>query len=218
MKKLLLTLTATMACVAAFAQGKVTFQGDSLHLVYFTTDSSKLEAADSALAGQATPIGGATGGGVLAADLWAGTASTTLSKVDQTTMSSAALSPGLIALHNLTLPTGLAGGVPIYFQVQVYSASAGSYAAASAGQDLYYGQSYVFTTIPGSSIAFNSITKTTAPGSSTWLPGTYDLGNSSWGTGALGSIAIQANTVPEPTSLALFGLGAAAMMIFRRRK
>jgi len=51
----------------------------------------------------------------------------------------------------------------------------------------------------------------TAP---SWAQGTFDL-SSSAGPGARGAIA---TTVPEPASMALLGLGAAAMLIFRRRK
>ena len=46
MKKLLLTLTATLLCAGAFGQGKLTFGIHSDNLIYFTTDTLRLVPAD----------------------------------------------------------------------------------------------------------------------------------------------------------------------------
>ena len=66
----------------------------------------------------------------------------------------------------------------------------------------------------GSSIAYNSIIQHTTPAFSTWTDGTFNMDQ--YGTGSRGAIAV--GVVPEPTSFALCGLGAAALLIFRRRK
>ena len=46
MKKLLLTLTATLVCADAFGQGILWFGNNTDTLIYFTTNTSKLVAAD----------------------------------------------------------------------------------------------------------------------------------------------------------------------------
>jgi hypothetical protein len=47
MKRLFITVTATLACVGAFGQGKLSFDSnDGYHLIYLTTDTSKLAPAD----------------------------------------------------------------------------------------------------------------------------------------------------------------------------
>jgi hypothetical protein len=46
MKKLLLTLTATLLCAGAFGQGKLAFDINFDNLIYFTTDTLRLVPAD----------------------------------------------------------------------------------------------------------------------------------------------------------------------------
>jgi hypothetical protein len=76
---LLLTLGMT---TPALAQGKVRLVNDSLHLVYFTTLPGCLLPGDEGLAGQAYVLG--EGQEALRIELWAGTASTSLSLVATT--------------------------------------------------------------------------------------------------------------------------------------
>ena len=40
MKKLLITLTATLLCAGAFAQGKLQFINNTDNLIYFATDTT----------------------------------------------------------------------------------------------------------------------------------------------------------------------------------
>src|SRR5882762_4996049 len=156
MKKLILTLTASLACVAAFAQGRITFGNDSLHLVYFTTDTSKLMGADAALAGQGPTSVGTTSGRTLVADLFAGTSSSSLALVQTTSFQA---TPGRWVNANTVLPAGIPGGVPQFFQVQVRDSAAASATAASLAQNQYYGFSIIFTAVPNSgAIAYNSMT------------------------------------------------------------
>jgi len=228
MKKLVLTVTVSLACVAAFAQGKVRFENDSLHLLYFSTDSSKLDAADAALAGQALL---SNGKGSLApthtivVDLYAGTASTSLTRVSTTTLTTGGTA-GSFTGANVSMIAGGTGfngttaipAGPAFFQVQAYDQSAGSYAAAFGGQNLYYGASEVFGANASGSTPYYSIKQLVAPASSTWAIGTADVSASTGIAGARGSMVIQLNAVPEPSSFALAGLALAGVAIFRRRK
>src|SRR2546421_11740058 len=117
MKKTFVTLTATLACVAAFAQGKVQFKNDSVHLVYLTTDTTFLKAADQSKAGGLPNAGGTLPSGVtLVADLYGGTSSGSL--VFQASTSFSATSLGVFNTVNV-LATGINGGSTGFFQVQI---------------------------------------------------------------------------------------------------
>jgi hypothetical protein len=214
MKKVVLTLTASLACLAAFAQGKISFQTDSLHLAYYTTGPN---------AGQAITAG--NGGTNLMADLYMGTSSTSLFLYSSTTFGA---TPGkwntasVQANSNAGGAPSIIGGTTVFVVAQIRGAgdTAASQLnsvllqtpdayAASLGYHAYsWSQEFQFTL--GSSINYPFMY--TAPG---WAQGTFDLSGSA-GAGAKGAMAT--TIVPEPTSMVMAGLGMAAMMIFRRRK
>jgi hypothetical protein len=203
MKKLILTLTASLACVAAFAQGKVAFNQDSLHLSYYGT----VAAADAALAGQGCGTGVYAPAGVtLVADLYAGTAAGSLSLVSTTTFSAV---PGKWNSASVTVP-GIAGGTVAFMEVQIRDQA---FAAPTTftGQKFgtYYGTSAEFQFTLGGGITYPVMWGA----SGTWAAGTFPLDQ--YGTGSKG--AIQVNLVHEHASFALAGLGIAEMTIFRRR-
>jgi hypothetical protein len=114
-----------------------------------------------------------------------------------------------------TTVSGFTAGAQYWFQVQVYDSVAGSYAAAAAATGEYYGESMLFQVNSSTGITPNSIVNSGGTAHSTWAPGvaTVTAGN----VLGLEAIALQAN-VPEPTTIALAGLGIASLMIFRRRK
>jgi hypothetical protein len=212
MKKLITTLAITAVCVGAFAQGKVGFVNDSLHAYYLDTSTSNLRPADQGLAGQRTPLLGNLPSGVsLRADLWAGTSAASLTLISSTTMSGSIAGRQLTS--NVTLPVGIPGGVPQFFQVQIRDSLFATAGEAEAGGS-YFGYGTIFTTIPGTGAGYNSIIQTIAPASSTWAVGTYDLGASGFGAIKVGIPGI----VPEPSSMVLAGLGAASLLMFRRKK
>lgn len=217
MKKTLLTLALVAATVAAFAQGKINFNNDTLHLVYFTTDQSSLVSGDSALAGfgmaSTTVIAGAP---VIEADLWGGTASTALSLYKTTTFSAV---PGKWTATTTLLSSPLIlSGTTVFWQVVIHDTRitgadvSSIQTAAGKSMNEYYGWSPIFTAVCAAS--YVNLYATASPTLSTWPVGTQDL-SALYGAGAKGSIMLQAN-VPEPTSLALLGLGAASLMIMRR--
>jgi hypothetical protein len=119
------------------------------------------------------------------------------------------LAPGRQA--NKTVVLSIPGGVAQTFQI-VLSGSDGvrpnTLNGMAVRDDLgagylgYFGTSGLFTAVPGTSIAYPFLYQTTAPVLSTWAAG-----------------PIVANAIiPEPSSMVLAGLGAASLLLFRRRK
>jgi len=108
--------------------------------------------------------------------------------------------------------SGIPANVAAYFQVQVRDSLFASADLAMEGKS-YFGKSAIFTVVPNPGPTGNSIINKSAPALSTWANGTYNLGASGWGSIEVGTLPI-----PEPSTFALAGLGAAAMLIFRRRK
>jgi PEP-CTERM motif len=199
MKKLFTTLALTAVCVGALAQGKVQFVNDAAHEYYF---GSNVLPADAALANQKTPIVALPSGKTLVADLYAGTSSGSLVLYSTTTLSTS--SPGRQNTLGVTLSSpAIAGGAAAFFQVQIRD-NAFATAALSAQGFSYYGFSSIFTVQPSSTIAFNSIVNHGGTALSTWADAP--------------SGAISINVVPEPSSMALAGIGAASLLIFRRKK
>jgi len=212
MKKLVLTVTASLACVAAFAQGKVTFGNDSQH--YYVLGQTL--SADSALGGGTTNTAGNTSSGTtgaipvsplpsgvnLLAALYGGTSSGSLTLQTSFVLTGANyLSAGRQANKAVTLT--FAGGSQAFFDVVVMDAAQpfASLAQAQASSALsYFGESGLFTATPGTLTGPSLLPG--GPSSSTW---------------ANANLVVNA-PVPEPSTLALAGLGMAALTIFRRRK
>src|SRR5262245_31459287 len=103
MKGLLPAIVLVLWSFGALAQGKVRFVNDSLHCVYFTTDTSLLLIADQGLAGQAVPStnGPLPSGITLVPELWAGTSQSSLGFVGTD-----------INLFNTGIPGTFDGGHP----------------------------------------------------------------------------------------------------------
>jgi hypothetical protein len=222
MKKTLLTIALVTASVAAFAQGKVSLQNDSGSLYTLAqAGGSQTEApgglatltlraggADAAAAGSAIAITGPLPSGVtLEIGLYGGTSSSSLTLQTHTLLNPSGGGTGPSAGQGpfTHVVTGLPGGVVDYFQVCVWdSAYASPQAALAAGS--YYGGDNIFSMTPGTSISYPAINSSAAPANSTWAA----AGNENpLYVGVL---------IPEPTTFALAGLGAAALVIFRRRK
>jgi hypothetical protein len=200
MKKTLLFTALLVVTQVGFAQGKISFKNDTLHLVYLNPDPAYLAPADASLAGQPVPVGGILpSGAALVVDLFAGTSASSLQSV--ATVASWP-SAGEWLPDNLTL-NGLAAGVPLDFQVQVHDAL-----------DLYFGESPVFTCVAGPGIGYDSIVNSGSPSFSTWGVGPYPLDG--YSPGDKGAIVV--SLVPEPATAALAGLGAAMALLRCRRE
>lgn len=201
MKKTLLTL-ALVAVTAAtsFGQGKILFGNDSLHL--FT-----LQGINGDPTGP-IPSSPLPSGLSLVAALYAGSSAGSLSLQTAITLSGTDwLTDGRMANKNVLL-TGVAGGSAQQFQIVLVDSAAvrpativgGETGSAFTGKT-YFGTSGLFTAIPGTSLSYPNIA--TAASSSTW---------------AAGALNITGGVVPEPSSMVLAGLGAASLLLFRRRK
>jgi len=210
MKKILVTLTATLVCVAAFAQGKVNMANNSLHLAYYSTDG-QLRPGDAALAGQGASSALQPAGVTLVVDLYAGATSSSLSLVSTTTFSpNAGLWSGPA---NVIVP--VAGGTAAFFRLDVRDGNFATAAAAASGGS-YSGTSGLFSLVPGSSVLYNAVFNHSSPANSTWADGTFNMDTQTGIAGSRGALSV--GVIPEPASMALCGLGAAALLIFRRRK
>jgi hypothetical protein len=202
--RIFFSLLLTLGMVTpVLAQGKVHFANNSLHLVYW--DPFRLKPQDEGLAGQAYEFGQA--GVTFAIELWAGTATTSLSLVASTSFSNQA-SPGAWLGYNLVLP--FPGGTMDFFQILIYDQSAGSYQNASQGY-FYTGATPVFTAFASAGIAYYFLTQHTSPTYSTWDDGTFNLDNVSPGFRG----AIDLSVTPEPPIFGLSGL-ACALLVIRR--
>jgi hypothetical protein len=134
--------------------------------------------------------------------LYGGTSSTSLTLISTTTFS---VTLGRIAsINNLVLPTGMPGGTAYFFQVQIRDNAYPS-AIVALAYDSWGGFSPIFTMIPGSSIAYNSIVNPGSPANSTWAPGLFDMSVQTGLPGARGAIVL--GFVPEPCELTLWLLG-----------
>jgi len=198
MKKLLVTTAAIVACVSAFAQGRVAFQNDGNHLL-IVDPSVAAGSTWHSLAGLAVPQMGSANPqnmSLLTAELWAGTSAGSLTlQYSSAGFGNAALPDGRTGSHNTILTTAIGA---TFIQVRFWETSAGSWSAAQQGAGLS-GESPVFTVNSGGFL-YNPITLAASPANSTWANAPITM------------------SVPEPTSFALAGLGVAALMIFRRRK
>lgn len=106
--------------------------------------------------------------------------------------------PGIFGPFNWNSP--LPGGSPSTFQVRVRDLNVG-----------WVGASQIFTMQPGGSIAYNSLFNPGGTTLSTWAIGTVPV------AGGFGAIMVP-SLYPEPSRLALSGLGLASLLLFHRRR
>jgi len=190
MKKQLLTaILAAGVAAGAFAQGTVIFEN--------SLGSGNINVGNNSTF--------ANPGTYQVALLWAAgsTANIPLSGLTQIALyapSGSGNGPGFFYdPATVTTPAGTAGGSQAVFEVAGWQGNFASYAAAvAANAQIGYGSEFV--------------NNTGNPGGSPATPATPISGSGgAWN----GNLLIP---VPEPTTLALGGLGAAALLLFRRRK
>jgi hypothetical protein len=195
MEKTLLVITLTAMCAGAFAQGKISIMNDANHLVAF---GYNLGPYGCSLAG--TLVTGST----WVAELWGhpGTAPGSLALLTSVPMSASI--PGIFGPFNWNSP--LPGGSASTFQVRV----------RDTGPVPYIGYSQIFTMQPGGSIAYNSLVNPGGTTLSTWANGTVPM------PGGFAAILVDGLGTPcpypEPSTLALSGLGLASLLLFHRHK
>src|SRR6266850_3287621 len=97
MKKLVLTAVASLACLAAFAQGKIGFNTDSLHLVYWGRGAGSLAGAAVNLDSMAAGLTG------IQVDLYMGTSASQLFLYSSTSFGLLSAGPGKWTSASVTL-------------------------------------------------------------------------------------------------------------------
>jgi len=199
MKKTLITIALVAVSAAAFAQGKVTFNNDDLHL--FTLSST--------LPGDSTgpiPVSPLPSGQTLQVTLYAGASANSLSLRTTIVLTAGnwGPTPGRMVSRIVTFADI---GYSTLANVQVLFSTLGStlpniidngLTVPRPADAMYFGTSGAFTLLTGAS-AFVAPSLTASP--STWAAG-----------------AFQVTAVPEPSSMVLAGLGAASLLLFRRKK
>jgi hypothetical protein len=198
MKKTLLTLALVSASVAAFAQGKVTFGNDSLHLFVL---SNPVAPGDAEGPINVSPL---PSGRSLIAQLYAGTSAGSMTLQTSYVLDSVnwGPTPGRMVSRGIIL-SGVPGAQVATFNIvisDVVGALGSPFVPGPATGAMYYGTTGNFTATPGSSITYPGLVSGT-PANSTWAPANLSV-----------------SVVPEPSSMVLAGLGAASLLLFRRRK
>ena len=201
MKKLLITAISGVALVAAtvssYAQGEISFVNSAATAFTYGTGGANTPG---------TKLFGAAG--TYSFSLYVGAfGDTTLSQMTlATTVNSAnaaaatSFTAGLISGGNVILPAGFGNGTQYADMIVAYTTADGSY-AASVADGHYAGIS-----------ALGSITPSTSP-----IP--QVVGSTSGvGFAQIPAFALNVTSVPEPATIALGGLGAAALLLFRRKK
>jgi hypothetical protein len=208
MKRILVTTLLAMATVASFAQGSIQV-GNGISGTRFPiygpqvgneTVSLRGGSSLSQPAGSVTYTGGLLSGDRYQMEFWAGPASATEYSA-LTLITTIGFRTGTGALPNgitATLPSGLIPGV-----------DAGSQAKLGVRVwDTQSGASWLTATVRGEGLLFLS-----AP-----LGGNPPGGGTPITPPAWVGESFSLYVVPEPSSMALAGLGAASLLIFRRRK
>jgi len=198
----LAVLLSALACLNAQAQGKVIFGNDSAYLFVLGATLP----ADAGLGGGSATVGDTTGaipmsplpsGVTPAVALYSGISSASLLLETALPLTGSNWSaPGLMASKEIPLTSGVPGGGIGYFNVIVYDNAYSlppSYSSPLSSPS-YIAESGIF-----------AATLTSPPSGSTQLVDYWPEGN----------LVIN---VPEPSAIALAGIGALALGIHRRRR
>ena len=207
MKKLILTAALSAAtALSGFSQGIITFQNALTSQIWFNSTTTGTKATAGTIASQ----GVGTSTGVIDVGLfWSTTAFTSASQgtlADTVTMSTTA---GTVAGATVPL-TGTVGGQSVFVQVfswdSTYATPAEALAAGAFFGAASAGPANAAYGAIGAAQLVTSLNVAPAPG------------NSIFGTGAgqFGRTVLLAG--PEPATIAIGGLGAAALLMFRRKK
>jgi len=210
MKKILLTSLLAIATVASFAQGTINV-GNGITATRFPIYGPQLadpttmvvgNGSLSAPTGSTVFTGGLLSGTRYAIEFWAGPSSAVdfsgLSLITTTTFRTGTAAAGLPNGITLTTSASVPG---------VLAGSAAKLAVRVWDTQSVGGGSYATATVRGAGALFTSgALGGTAPDNSIVLPPNW-IGQS-----------FSLVAVPEPTSIALAGIGAASLVIFRRRK
>jgi len=210
MKKLILTAALSAAtALSGFSQGQVIFQNSGVNagLYFYSTTGTK--AASGTLASQAAALSTSTGvidiGLYWSTQAFTDAAQGTLADtVTMSTTQAGAIGGGTVILG------GTAAGQQVYVQVFAWDSTYATPDAALAANALFGAWSAGAANTTYGAVGAAQLTSglTVSP-----APGAPIFGT---GVGQFGKAALLSS--PEPTTIALGGLGAAALLMFRRKK
>lgn len=202
MKKYLSMLAVVAVAASAFAQGTVNFSNNGTTLVKAGADAASAVAVPAA-GGYVQFLwapSGSTAGAYTGQSLTAWLGANTAWKAIDTSIKAFGPVAGRFLGGTVSVPTATAGA-PIQAIVAAWTGNFASFDAAVAAGTGQWGLSSAFAVATGN-------------------PNTTPAGTPGLITGAGGftGMTITSSIIPEPSTLTLAGLGAAALMIFRRRK
>jgi len=205
MKKLIITAACTAMAISGFAQGTIGFKNAVTTEFYYGTVSGGVVTASSAVPASTTTIDVGL--------FWSTTAFNTISG-NLGGVVQFGTAAGQIAGSAAYTPAGVNAGDADFYQVFAWDASygntlAGLQACVAAGG--LFGASSAGAANAAYGTIGNSIqlTANTPPASG---PPVFNTSGNSFGKTVL------LTNGPEPTTIAIGGLGAAAMLLFRRRR
>lgn len=195
MKKLLLTCALVGAVTASFAQGTVQFSNGALSRLSVGDPGSAVQIPLTAnyTFGLFYGIGESTSLTFLSAQLGANSTASLGVIVNPTDRKS--------PLNTVGIPGTTPGQADVWIQFKGWESSFGTDWARAETQGAFFGSSKI--------VNVAALGPATGPGVAIWQGAT--------GTVTTQIQAFSLTSVPEPTTLALAGLGVAAMLIFRRR-
>jgi hypothetical protein len=216
MKKLLITTAATLATVAVFAQGTVYFSNNAFERISSGVSGS---AASTWTAVPATA-------GLFNFGLFYGTGAAqpaALTFLGSVSGVNSASSAGIIvntsgsSITALGIPGTTPGQTTVWVQVAGWSSSFGTdWAAAQAAAATTAGDYFGSSKVLNAAATAGGLGPTTGPGAIIWQ--TASGTDPTRIAGGFALFSFGGAVTPEPSTMALAGLGMAAMLIFRRRK
>jgi len=205
-KSLLVGLASVGVAVSAFSQGQVNFANGSISLVQVdigTAGNPNIVNAPASVYGTRVQLYYAVGSAPVASSLannFDTTGWTTVGNLGTATASNGRFSVGTTTFATVT------GGTSVWLEAIAWTGTSGTLAtavttlsAALQGASTEVGSSGVWSQVLGDPNA-------TPPGTPTPTAGPLN---------ALGNIVLR--PVPEPSTIALAGLGAASLLLFRRK-